>query len=214
MSRLRPTYLRATSHIWLKAKRPLDSKMGKGRDCPSLLHIIRWTLKGQKIWSWVKSWQLFLHGKLLITFHDLSEPVSGMAQILVDHVGGIAFGWESRALTITRWRPLAHVRSGPYSSFFFISFHKLRILGSCNNNAHNPRSPMWVLLGSFFMSSKLMPGRFTRQILWCISKSKSKHQHKLDFPWSTYGVHKCTFVDSLDEYTGSSNHIYSLSNVE
>ena len=97
---------------------------------------------------------------------------------------------------------------------FFISFHKLRILGSCNNNAHNPRSPMWVLLGSFFMSSKLMPGRFTRQILWCISKSKSKHQHKLDFPWSTYGVHKCTFVDSLDEYTGSSNHIYSLSNVE
>ena len=77
------------------------------------------------------------------------------------------------------------------------------------------RCPTWVLLGSFFMSSKLLvPSRFTHQNLCCISKSKSKHEHKLDFMWSSYGFQKCMFVDSLDEFIGSFNRIYSLSNME
>lgn len=111
----------------------------------------------------------------------------------VNYIICTCFGWESRALTITWARPLAHVWSGPRShsavyilftftitrvhsssyyvyllmcllhSDFFWVFVR-NILGVC------------VLFGWFFHVHQLLSSRFTQQNLCGTSKSPMKQQ--------------------------------------
>ena len=56
---------------------------------------------------------------------------------------------------------------------------------------------------------QLLPIKFTRENLCCISTSTMQHPQvldkKLDFSLFSFDYRKCTFVDSLTEYMGPLN---------
>ena len=103
-------FLWATSHTRPKAVtttflRPLIGR--KAGDRPHSLHIRRWRFKGPKKRPWRKNLHGFLRGRLWIMFHECWKLhqvhlyEGGLMQILAYHVSGTAFGWESRAVTVT-----------------------------------------------------------------------------------------------------------------
>jgi hypothetical protein len=137
---------KATSHTKLKACDHCNLRAlirRKGGNHPSSLHTQRWRPVGPKKTSWMKSRHgvqevalteipedhvfiflnfLFQHDTFQDKFQDIQTPRNSFNNF--PNTPGSTFGWESRVLTITRSRLLAHVWSGPQQSLA-IQFHGL-----------------------------------------------------------------------------------------
>ena len=112
----------------------------KGWKCPSSLHTRRWRHEDYYYYYFIMDEKVYMDSYMMIDDvcricvsphprgrHDAYSSIP--CRILqknknsypISH--GVAFGWESRIVIVTRWRPLAYIWSGPKEGLWPYYWH-------------------------------------------------------------------------------------------